>query len=111
MNLWLRITNTNAAFNSFICYRAPGLVLNINEWKSIFQNVNSNDNNIIAGDFNAHHVSWDCTRTDKNGENLLEYIEVFDLFIHNLNSITHIDSTSQSNIDLVILNHNVVDEI
>ena len=107
----LRITNTNPAFNLFICYRAPGLVLNINEWKSIFQNLNSIDNNIIVGDFNAHHVSWNCTRTDKNGENLLECLEVLDLFIHNLNSVTHIDSTSQSNIDLVISNHNVVDKI
>ena len=107
----LKITNTNPTFNLLVCYRSPGLTLNIDQWDTIFLNLSKNQNNIFVGDFNAHHVVWNCNKIDKTGENLYENIEKHNLFIHNCDTYTHFDKTSKSNIDLVLSTNNIADKI
>lgn len=110
---------TNPIFNIYACYRAPGNrknnnpknVITLEQWETIFSNFNNEHNNLIVGDFNAHNVLWNCDKTDSNGENLYECIDQNNLFIHNTDSYSHVDSTSNSNIDLIISSGHFSDKI
>lgn len=42
-------------------------------WRDLLRNINSSEGIIIAGDFNAHSVSWNCEETDRIGDNTLKY--------------------------------------
>lgn len=55
--------------------------------------------------------SLESDKNDRNGKDLLECIEKYNLFIHNYDTYTHIDNTSKSNIDLVITTGNFSDKI
>ena len=70
-------------------------------------------NSIIMGDFNSHHSFWNCSSTDTNGERLLHAIESRDLFLHNTNPLTHVDSyrNQKSNLDLILSTMNISDKI
>ena len=83
----LRITNLNPIIDLIVCYRAPGL-LTQNQWSEIVSNVKINKNCILVGDFNSHHVSWNCAHSDTNGLRLFDAIESNNLFLHN-KSITY----------------------
>ena len=67
----------------------------------------------MVGDFNAHNKLWNCDKTDSQGEKLLNSIEIFNLFLHNLYTYSHIDAkqVKKSNINLIITSFNLVDKI
>lgn len=107
----IKINNVNPAVSLIACYRAPGIVFSLEQWAKVFNNFKKENNCIIVGDFNAHHIDWNCKKTDTNGENLLECIEKNNLFIHNSDTYSHIDSTSKSNIDLILSSKNIANKI
>ena len=107
----IQITNVNPVFSLIACYRAPGPIFTLEQWERLFVNIKKEKNCIFMGDFNAHHISWNCNKTDTNGENLLECIDKNDLFIHNSDSYSHIDTTSISNIDLILSSNNIAEKI
>ena len=57
---------------------------------------------ILVGDFNCHNEVWNCLDTSAEGLKLQEVTEKHNLFLHNTDTITHVDarSKSKSNIDL-----------
>lgn len=73
------------------------------EWDTILENTTSNEHTILAGDFNAHNQSWNCHNTDDDGSRLPNASEKYDLFLHKVDSHTHIDSNTgnKSNLDLL----------
>lgn len=107
----VRITNTSPRFNLYACYRAPGDALSLENWETLFSNFDPNQNNVLMGDFNSHHVIWNCKKSDTNGKNLLQCIKNSNYYIHNTDMLTHIDITSTSNIDLIISSNSLIDSI
>ena len=107
----IQITNVNPVFSLIACYRAPGPIFTLEQWERLFVNIKKEKNRTFMGDFNAHHISWNCNETDTNGKNLLECIDKNDLFIHNSDSYSHIDTTSISNIDLILSSNNIAEKI
>ena len=107
----LRITGANPPFNLLACYRPPGETLSIEQWNQVINNININDKCILVGDFNAQNITWNCDKNDTNGNNLLDAIQNFNIFLHNSDSISHIDKTSKSNIDLIFSTPNIADQI
>lgn len=88
----MQITNTTPCFNLIVCYRTPNHNLSLEQWGEILSNIDVSQHNIVVGDFNAHNTVWNCTKTDSNGEKLLDCIEKHQLFIHNSESYSHIDN-------------------
>lgn len=111
--LGIRITNTTPAFNLFACYRTPGSNLSQDQWYKITSFIDTNDNSILMGDFNAHHRVWNCSSNDTNGERLFNSIQIGNIYLHNPHSSTHIDyyRKNKSNIDLILSNTNFADKI
>lgn len=109
----IKITNINPLLEIIACYRVPGLFLSQDQWEQITDNFGLRDNCIVMGDFNAHHTTWNCPNSDLNGERLLQSIINNNLFLHNLNSLTHIDfyRNKKSNIDLILSSMNIADKI
>lgn len=64
-------------------YRRPGEVVENGSWKSIIDRIGHKKNVLCVGDFNAHSQVWNCEKTDRNGEILLEEMEETGLFIIN----------------------------
>ena len=88
----IEINNISPNLRIFICYRTPGCNLEQEKWDGIINTtVRSYSNSILMGDFNAHNTAWNCLSTDTNGERLLQSIDDSDTFLHNVNSLTHID--------------------
>ena len=84
----IKIHTTIPQLDIIACYRSPGLTLSQDQWHTITRNVNNN-NVIFVGDFNAHHVHWNCDNTDSNGHRLSEAIDSHNLFLHNENTYTY----------------------
>lgn len=61
---------------------------------------------IVAGDFNAHHVSWGF-RTDSRGLELWQWLLENDLSCHNSRAITFLRAGSRSALDLTFSSGNV----
>lgn len=66
---------------------------------------------LLAGDFNAHNVSWNCKDTDYSGRVLLEDTEEEDLFIVNTDTMSRMENIIQqdSNIDIIFANKKLAD--
>lgn len=97
------ITNVNPKIDIIACYRAPESSLTTNQWEDILNNVRDNSNTLFVGDFNSHHISWNCNKNDTNGINLYNSYLIKNLFLHNTNTITYTQpyNAYKSNIDLV----------
>ena len=63
----IRITNFYPNINIIVCYRAPGETLLQSSWDEIVNLTKNNKNTILLGDFNSHHTSWNCAKSDTNG--------------------------------------------
>ena len=106
------LNNVKPALNLIICYRTPGLLLTQDQWDTILSNANL-DNVILLGDFNAHNTLWNCKFTDSNGTKFYKSIHSHNLFVHNYNTFTHIDThrNYKSNIDLVLSSLDISNKI
>ena len=60
-------------------------------------------------DFNAHHIHWNCKKTDSNGENFYDSLTKTNLILHNDTSQTYIQPHTNytSNIDLIFSSYNL----
>lgn len=99
----IKIMNLDTPLNFIACYRPPGYGhLSLQDWDAVMSNAHLLQNTIIVGDFNAHNVAWNCCTTDVDGTYILDCSEKYELFLHNHDSFTHIDSSTgnRSNIDL-----------
>lgn len=108
----IHINNVNPPLDILACYRSPGLTLTQANWNAILRNMQQN-NCIFMGDFNSHNTIWNCRYTDRNGERLATAIDSHNLFLHNENSSTHIDTyrNLKSNLDLIFSSINISDVI
>lgn len=79
----IRLAGKVGALNIICVYRRPGSQVKKGAWKDILRHVDTNEAVIIGGDFNAHHLVWNCEKTDSVGEVLLEEFESKDLFVVN----------------------------
>lgn len=106
----IQINNIQPPLDLLVCYRTPGHTLTQNEWNTIIKNMKTT-NCIFMGDFNAHHINWNCRHTDSNGDRLSYAIDLHDHYIHNTNSLTHVDvhRNIKSNIDLILSSLNISD--
>lgn len=110
----ININNISPPLNIFTCYRTPGHNLNQNQWDEIISSVQSLPKDcILVGDFNAHHTIWNCDHNCTNGERLYNTIDDSDLFLHNLDTYTHIDlhRNKKSNIDLIMSSSRIADKL
>ena len=110
----IKVNSNNHSFNIIACYKPPHIHPHKKYWDQIMSNqLISNDSSILVGDFNAHHLSWNCDRNDNDGKNLLNALDANNLMIHNLNTLTHIDVArkKKSNIDLIISTPSLADLI
>lgn len=109
----IHLNNIIPATDLFVCYRTPGHSLAQDQWDQIVNNIKLNNHSILLGDFNAHHTFWNCNYTDGNGSKFFNSIGNRDLYIHNQNTLTHVDfyRNSKSNIDLVLSTLNTSDKI
>ncbi|OXU19766.1 hypothetical protein TSAR_014210 [Trichomalopsis sarcophagae] len=62
------------------------------------------------GDFNAHHLSWNCNKTDSNDENFYNCLLKTNLILHNDTSQTYMQPQNNyaSNIDLIFSRKNAL---
>lgn len=92
-------------------YRRPGEVVERGIWKKIINRIGSKDNLLCVGDFNAHNHVWNCERTDRNGENLLEDMEECDLFLVNRDTLNRVGEggRTNSNLDLGFCSEELID--
>ena len=109
----IKITNTKTPLNLIACYKPPRISLTQYEWDRLLENCTFYDNVVMVGDFNAHNVAWNCSSNKVDGSRLLNSINKYNLFVHNINTITHFDvnSGSTSNIDLIISPINVASQL
>ena len=98
----VRLGDISPPLDLICVYRTPGSTLSQGQWDGLVGNVSNRVNTLVLGDFNAHHLFWNCGHTDVNGERLLQSVESSDLFLHNFDTLTHHDFStgSESNIDL-----------
>ena len=54
----IKINNVDPQIDTIACYRPPGHSLTHDQWNNIILNVNNDNNCILVGNFNAHHISW-----------------------------------------------------
>ncbi|XP_046750589.1 uncharacterized protein LOC124413847 [Diprion similis] len=109
----IRIENVDPVINIVACYRIPNYVLSQSSWNDVFECTDLNKNTIILEDFNAHNTKWNCLKNDINGDRLDHSINLKNLFLHNSNTSTHINSYNRkkSNIDLVFSSTSLADKI
>ena len=109
----IKITNVSPVINIIACYRVPNTNLSQAQWDLLAENVVLEDCSILVGDFNSHSTAWNCKITDNNGTKFERSIDSYNLFLHNANTFTHIDTSrnTKSNLDLVISSMDVADKI
>ena len=107
------INKCHPLLNLIVCYRSPTCSLTQIQWDIITENTTKSKHNILLGDFNAHNTIWNCKKTDSNGEKFINSIDKHNLFIHNDNSLTHIDKyrNTKSNIDLILSSMDIAEKI
>lgn len=93
-------------------YRRPYGIEKSGTWSNIINSIKDEERVIIAGDFNAHHQVWNCPKTDKNGEKLLDEIEEEEIFIINTQTLSRQGNFNQrsSNIDLITGSRKIVQD-
>ena len=106
----VQFNNVNPPLNIYTCYRTPGHTLSQENWNLIVDNVKL-ENSIFLGDFNAHNVTWNCERTDSNGQRFSNALLENELFLHNFNTKTYVNvhKNYKSNIDLVFSTNDICD--
>jgi len=74
-------------------------------WEELFNSIPTSGQMIITGDFNAHHTSWGCNRSDPTGTSLFNSSQDFSFFPLNDGSPTFISYSihSSSVIDLTFV--------
>lgn len=79
-------------------------------WEALFNSLPPSSQIIITGDFNAHHTSWGCNRSDSVGNSLFNSSQDFSLFPINDGTPTLIFffSCSSSVIDLTFVFSNLI---
>lgn len=109
----VRIQGDKSWINIICIYRRPNAHVRVGAWKDILKNVNEREATIVAGDFNAHHTSWNCEKTDSMSERLMEEFDSIELFVVNDDTKTRIGEVGQadSNIDLIFANDKAMDMI
>ena len=109
----IRVNNVNPPLDVLACYRSPGLTLTQSQWDALIKNINFHNHCLLMGDFNAHNVAWNFRYSDSNGKRFHNAIENNHIFLHNNNSITHIDlhKNTTSNLDLVISTTNCAEKV
>lgn len=102
----IKIIGDKQNINWICLYRRSNLIIHRGVWKDILRNVDSKEVIYITGDFNAHHINWNCENTDKMGENLLEEMEDSDMFVINNDTKSRMGEIGQrdSNLDLIFGN-------
>lgn len=69
---------------NIICiHRKPGKKIPMYVWRNVVKDVNNKEHWIIAGDFNAHNIIWNCKNTNVNGSRLYEAMEEKGMYIVN----------------------------
>lgn len=95
-------------------YRRPGANSRPGVWKDLIEKCGGNNTSevIIAGDFNAHHMTWNCDRTDSNGDKLSDEMEEKGMIIINDRSKSRIGEGvgADSNLDLLFASENIADK-
>ncbi|XP_076235116.1 uncharacterized protein LOC143179689 [Calliopsis andreniformis] len=96
-----------------LAYLAPGYTLSQNQWDSILLNTSRLENCIVMRDFNAHNVLWNCEYTSSEEARLERAIEFFDLFLHNADTLSHLDvhRNKRSNLNLLFSSMSISDKI
>lgn len=109
----IQIINVEPQLKIYTCYRHPEGTLHMDYWKKITSMAGQKDHCLLMGDFNAHHISWNCEKSNPNGEKLLECIQHENLILHNTDTSTHLDvyRKKKSNIDLVLSTPDIADGI
>ncbi|RLU23006.1 hypothetical protein DMN91_005284, partial [Ooceraea biroi] len=105
----IRVVNTTRVFNLIAVYRKPYGRENIATWNELLDFSEVEEDTIILGDFNAHHTTWNCDSTDKNGERLFSamYDQGFSVLNSDFKSRLNYYNQVASNIDLVFVNNNL----
>lgn len=103
------ITNVKPKLELIACYRAPESSLTDTQWEDILNNVTDNSHTLLVGDFNAHHISWNCNKNDSNGVNLYNSYIFLNLFLHNKNTSTY--TQPYKGYDLIFSSNKLSDKI
>ena len=76
-------------------------------------NIKNQKNCLFVGDFNAHSTFWNCNDTNTDGARLYNSLLQNEIFLHNTDSLTHIDfkNNSASNIDLICSTEDIAQNI
>lgn len=109
----IRVTNVNPQVDILCVYRVPGPSLSQSQWDDVFIDIIKDNHTLVVGDFNSHHSYWNCDKINTDGERLLASIDKFNLFLHNADTKTHLDSSNfhESNIDLIFSSTNLASRI
>ena len=93
----------NKKYNFYSLYKPPQVEISSSNWQLFLQSLERPF--VLCGDFNAHHISWGSSITDRHGSKLLQAIEEEQLVIMNDDSPTRLTSpnTTNSVIDLCIV--------
>ena len=94
-------------------YKPPNNILTQEEWDNVTLNIKNQKNCLFVGDLNAHNTFWNCNDTNADGAKLYNSILKNDIFLHNTDTITHIDfkSNGTSNIDLICSTEDIAHNI
>lgn len=105
-------TSNEIIINIIGIYRTPTFIANEDTWSQIQHslNIDLRKNSIITGDLNAHHINWNCHKTDKNGNTLQNFISDLNMHVINDKTLSHMGDSNNmdSNIDLVIASEDLV---
>ncbi|KAF4531621.1 hypothetical protein B566_EDAN017654 [Ephemera danica] len=82
-------------------YSPPYLHIEKNDLIKIFK---SHSHIILAGDFNAKHVSWNCYVNNKSGKTLYDFIQLCNVNMHCPDTFTHFPRSKArpSTLDLTV---------
>lgn len=82
-------------------------------WQNLVKEISKKEHWMIAGDFNAHNVVWNCRDTVVNTSNLHEIMEERGMYIVNENTMIWVgDGTRrESNLDLCFASEEIIEGI
>ena len=84
----------------FLRPHPPGPVMERDEWSSYLDWMRPYSKIVFCGDFNAHHVSWGCSRSTPRGSALYETSLGYDLVSINDSCPTYISPDPGTSLDL-----------
>lgn len=108
----IRMRNMPEKLNIVAVYKRPMGNVQRRKWQEIF-GIDTRQNTLFIGDFNAHNAMWNYTDTDINGEELWEETFNHDLVCVNPDTLSRMGETGQigTNIDLAFAIMNLADKI